>query len=575
MTSLLASPPDTEPRTTVSGCLWRLWSCGAATRRAGSFGFLRQPLTACAALLRSHRPGQPLHYSRGSAAESEPRLLRSGWFSSRFVHRDNRSITVAALFERFATSETEPRTTVSGCLWRLWSCGAATRRSGSFGLLRQPLTACAALFLLAPAAWGQFALYRVDGDAERPPGAVLDLGSTYPGESASARFRVRNTSDSPALLTQLSVRGTGFSIVGFPVPAGIPGHLALDFNVVFRADTVASYSAELDVEGTAVLLTASVLPRLTYQIAGQSLGASGIDFGSVEAGSSTGRRIVATNLTAAPLPLPLPSVTGAAFSLPAPPVPMLISPGESTEFEIVFHPAGAGAWAGSLQIDDRAYPLRGLSIGLPLPHPTLAINLADPQSARDGSIAVSFDEPARTAGSGSITLDFTPLAKGAGDVAIQLGIVGRWLPFTVAPGDTALPTVNFQTGTTAGTIGFTVELGGATDRKTVVIPAAPVAILTAQATRSAGTIDVRITGFDNTRTAGPVTFTFFDSTGAAIDIRADYTADFAAYFPLSDAGGAFLLHSIFPVAGDASKITEFAVQMTNAAGSATTGKIKF
>ena len=430
--------------------------------------------------------------------------------------------------------------------------------------------------LLAPAAWGQFALYRVDGGVERPPGAVVDLGTSYPGEAVSARFRVRNTSDAPALLTQLAVRGTGFSIVGFPLPAGIPAYQTLDFNVVFRADAVAGYSAELDLEGTVVLLTASVLPRLTYQIGGQTLGVGGIDFGSVEAGSTATRRVTVTNLTAAPLALPVVSVGGDAFSLPAPPVPVLVPPAQATEFEIAFQPTGAGTWTGSLQIDDRAYPLSGVSIGVPLPHPSLAISLPDPQSARAGSISVVFDAPSRTAGSGSITLDFTPLAKGALDPAIQLGIVGRWLPFTVAPGDTALPAVNFQTGTTAGTIGFTVELGGATDRKTVDIPAAPVAILSAVATRTAGAIDLRITGFDNTRTAGAVTFTFFDSTGAALPaIPVDYTADFARYFVLSDAGGVFLLHSVFPVTGDLSKITGFAVQMMNAAGSATSGTVKF
>jgi hypothetical protein len=461
-------------------------------------------------------------------SETEPRQLWSGWSSRRCVPWNNRSMAVAAL-----------------------------------------------LAVLAPAAWGQFALYQVDGDTERLPGAVFNLGTSYPGESVSARFRVRNTSDAPALLSQLAVRGTGFSIVGFSTPAGIPARQALDFTVVFRADTVASYSAELDVESTSVLLTASVLPRLTYQIAGKSLGAGGIDFGSVEAGSTVSRRVTVTNLTASPLPLPIPSVTGDAFFLPSPPVPMLMSPAQSTEFEIVFRPTGAGAWSGSLQIDDRAYSLTGMSLALPVPRPTLAINLPDPQSARDGSIAISFDAPSRSAGSGSITLDFTPLAKGASDPAIQLGIVGRWLPFTIAPGDTALPAVNFQTGTTAGTIGFTVELGGVTDRKTVVIPAAPVAILSAQATRIAGAIDVRITAFDNTRTAGAVTFTFFDSTGATYAIPLDYTADFASYFAISDAGGAFLLHSVFPVSGDAAKITEFAVQMTNAAGSATTGRVKF
>jgi len=428
--------------------------------------------------------------------------------------------------------------------------------------------------LLVPAAWGQLALYRVEGETERSPGAVVDLGATYPGEAATARFRVRNPSDSPALLIRLAVAGTGFSLNGPALPAGIPAHQALDFTVIFQAATVAGYSAALDVDGESVLLTAVVLPRLTYQVGGQSVGSAGIDFGSVEAGASVSRRVTVTNLTAAPLALPVLAVTGDAFSLPAPPVPMVMSPAQSTEFEIGFRPTGAGAWTGSLQIEDRTYPLAGLALGIPLPRPTLAVNLPDPQSARDGSISVAFDAPSRTPGSGSISLDFTPLAKGATDPAIQLGVVGRSLPFTIGAGDTALPPVNFQTGTTAGTISFTVELGGATDRKAVVIPAAPIAILTAQAARTAGAIEIRITGFDNTRTAGAVTFTFFDASGAAVDIRADYTAEFATYFAGSDAGGAFLLRSVFPV-NDASRISEFAVQLTNGAGSATTGRVKF
>ena len=43
------------------------------------------------------------------------------------------------------------------------------------------------------------------------------------------------------------------------------------------------------------------------------------------------------------------------------------------------------------------------------------------------------------------------------DPAIQLGVVGRSLPFTVAPGDTRLPPVNFRTGTTAGGSGASVS----------------------------------------------------------------------------------------------------------------------
>ena len=84
------------------------------------------------------------------------------------------------------------------------------------------------------------------------------------------------------------------------------------------------------------------------------------------------------------------------------------------------------------------------------------------------------------AGAGTLTLEFEPLAKGASDAAIQLGVVGRSLPFTIAAGDTQvrfgdLAAVTFQTGTTAGTISVAVELGGVTDRKTIAIAPEPVA----------------------------------------------------------------------------------------------------
>ena len=64
-----------------------------------------------------------------------------------------------------------------------------------------------------------------------------------------------------------------------------------------------------------------------------------------------------------------------------------------------------------------------------------------------------------------------------------------------------------------------------------------------------------MTGFDNTRSAGPITYTFYDTAGNALaPISVDYTADFASFFAGSDQGGAFALRSVFPVTGDASKI---------------------
>jgi hypothetical protein len=168
------------------------------------------------------------------------------------------------------------------------------------------------------------------------------------------------------------------------------------------------------------------------------------------------------------------------------------------------------------------------------------------------------------------------LAKGATDPAIQLGVAGRFLPFTISAGDTRLPAVNFQTGTTAGTIAIGVELGGATDRKTIAIPAAPVTIQSATAARSSGSIELRVTGFDNTRSAGTVVYTFYDAAGNALPaITVDNSADFRAWFAESDLGGLFGLRAVFPVTGDGSRITGFAVEMRNSAGNAVTGRLPF
>ena len=174
--------------------------------------------------------------------------------------------------------------------------------------------------LLAPSAFGQFALYQVDGNVEHPVAAVLDLGSVYPAESATARFRIRNVSTSPAALTLLAVRGTSFGLTGAPaLPVALAPQQAIDFAVVFQDTTAASYSAALDADGIAVLLTASVLPRLTFQVGAAALGPAGLDFGTVQTGASGSRRVTVTNLTGLTIPLPGIAAAGDAFSIVPPP----------------------------------------------------------------------------------------------------------------------------------------------------------------------------------------------------------------------------------------------------------------
>jgi hypothetical protein len=552
-------------------------------------------------------------------------------------------------------------------------------------------------------------LFVVNGSAEQPAPAVYSLGAVYPNQAASAHFRLRNTSSAAATVTVLSVAGAGFTLNGPALPAALNPQAAVDFTVTFLSPDAGSYSAPLQSGGTSVLLLATVLPRLTYEVdtgAGlQPLGTGPVDFGSVNRGSSAVRHLVAVNRMAVVLIVPAISVPTSDFALsgvapsgtvlqpgqsaafdmrfsptaagsrsgslvigdqtyaligtgvepppPPPPQPQLtyevdagaglqplgaspvdfgsvelgfgvarhfavanqttvvltvpaiavpagdfvlsgaapgglaLQPGKSADFYVQFTPTAAGVRTGSLVIGGSTYALTGTGVAPPpppsLPSPGLSISLPQALSAQQGAVTVTLDATSATSGSGTLTLDFQPGPGLADDAAIAFASGGRTATFTVSPGDTQghfgdQLTAPFQTGTTAGALVFTVQLGGVTAQQTITILPTSVGITLAQGVRSAAGVEVRVTGFDNTRTAGPLTFTFFDAAGNAVApgaIHADAAPGFASYFQNSGLGGVFLLTADFPVTGDPSQVGAFQVQIANSAGTAPTARTAF
>jgi hypothetical protein len=431
--------------------------------------------------------------------------------------------------------------------------------------------------VLAPAAHAQFDLSLLVGGVEQAAPAVYDFGSLYADESAVARFRLRNTSSDAATVNVLTVAGVGFALTSpTALPVGLAPQGAIDFGVSFSATDTGAYSAALRSDGIAILLTATVAPRLTYRVDPPSGTAfpGPLDFGTVVRGAAAQRRITIQNETALVLIVPAISVQGADFALLGTvPSGQALEPRQGGEFTIVFTPHSAGALQGSLTLGDRSYPLLGTGTDPPLPKPTVLLDLNQASSAQQGALIVRFDAPAQTSGTGTATLDF----QGPADSAIAFAAGGRSVAFPIAPGDlqAVLP---FQTGTSAGVITFTAQIGGVSGQQSVTIAAAPPGIGTAQAVRSAGTLAVSITGFDNTRSLGPLSFTFYDADGNPIApgaIRTDATADFAGYFAGSSLGGVFLLRAEFPVTGNAAVVASCEATLTNSAGSTKTQRTSF
>lgn len=131
----------------------------------------------------------------------------------------------------------------------------------------------------------------------------------------------------------------------------------------------------------------------------------------------------------------------------------------------------------------------------------------------------------------------------------------------------------FQTGTTAGTITFTLTdaLTQQTLTWPITIPPAQVQITSGQAVRQGNNLVITLSGYDNTYSAGQLSFAFSTTTAGIITIPVNAASNFQEYFfGPSDVGGTFAMQASFPMGGDPTQVTSVTVNLTNSAGQAST-----
>lgn len=181
-----------------------------------------------------------------------------------------------------------------------------------------------------------------------------------------------------------------------------------------------------------------------------------------------------------------------------------------------------------------------------------------------------------------LTLRFTPdNIHNTDDPNIRFGNNSRTFDFVIPAGasSVSLPSgASVQTGTLAGTIIVSAEfnVGGTTlpgPSQTILVRRAVPVIGAVRLTRAAGSVEVRVEGFTNTRqlTEARITFTFannVDVTGSAtatVNVSSAIQAWFAnaASIPF---GGQFGLTLPFNVTGDPANVTGVSVVVTNGEG---------
>lgn len=446
---------------------------------------------------------------------------------------------------------------------------------------------------LAPlCALAQWQISLVEGAAERPAAGIVDLGTIDASDRLEARFRARNAGEASARLETLGVAGAGFSLGSGPaLPVTVPGGGAVEFSLRFEPGAPGAYSAVLAVNSTTLIVRAAAAPgpMLWLEDDGRRVklaaGAT-VDFGALEAGGTRTRRFLVENPGPNAAAIVELAVSGAAFRGPVGIAPPLeLAPGKGSGFEVVFQPGGAGREEGRLSLNGRVFRLAGEGLEPPLPKPRIVLDPAAPRSGQQVRVAIRLDSAAGTATQGELRVRLEPAAAGTpDDPAVGfLSPAGRVVPFTVEPGAEAARLagrgeIELQTGTTAGKLILTARLGPHSEEAAVTLAPLPAAIETVRAARGAGGLELNVTGFDNTRSAARLAFTFYDREGRVLEpgtIAVEAGAEFRRYFEGSSMGGVFALRAVFPVSGDAGRVAGVEVEIANSVGTARAARVSF
>ena len=445
-----------------------------------------------------------------------------------------------------------------------------------------------------------------DGSTLQPSSSTtLFFGNVLTTATSSIPFTLTNNSTADlnpqaliSIATATNNPNSAFSLS--TLPSTLPPGSSLPFTVTFAPGTASTFQTNLlvgssiypisgngtssvlgDISSLLITYTDATGVRLTAQPA------TAINFGKVIAGSSNSSSTLTFTVsnpqtTISDVSVPSISTTGTGFSISgAPAMPASISPGHNFTFKLLFSPSATGTFGGTLSIGSRQFSLTAQGVSSPVPDSLFTVDVQPLVSQKQAHLTINLASTSPVSTIGTLEMQFTPsVSNVSDDPAIHfVATGGRQLQVNVESGaQTATyngqSALTFQTGTTAGTITFTLTFPNKEpSSKSFTITPATVMITAGTAIRQAPNLVMTLTGYDNTYSVGQLAFKFYDTTGQVLTpsaIGVDASSTFRQYFfNNNQAGGAFALQASFPVKGDVKQIGSVAVTLTNSAGTAT------
>lgn len=447
--------------------------------------------------------------------------------------------------------------------------------------------------LLPLAAEAQLSLYAVNGTTLTSVGSTYQFGEVPLNTTLSVQFQVYNTGATPVSVNVTTLAGAGFMfeyppVVPYVIPPNSTASMAENIWVSFTPTSTASFSANLQIGSLSLILFGSGVNAPTLTSVSGCSGNGPFSWGNMPSGSAATCTFALQNSNPQAVSVANIAVNGLGFSGPVGvTAPLTLQAGQSASFAVSFTPLQAILYSGTLTIGTQTYALSGTGQPSPLPAPSLTFDSGPFASGQQRVLTMTIPGGSPVAATGYVNLAFTPSTAVVKDDSeiVFLANGARNIPFSVSVGATTVllngqNSATFQTGTTEGAITFTVTTAAAMTgdpTATISIGGAPVIIDSTTASMEVlGSLNITITGADNTYSAGAMSFSFFDTNGNPMDTAsADFASSFKTFYGGASAGSAFIALVSFPVIGSVANFGSVTVTLTNAAGVSNTGSVTF
>ena len=177
----------------------------------------------------------------------------------------------------------------------------------------------------------------------------LDFGNVVVGGNKTLTVTVINNTSSGVTLVSAAVSKAEFSLTSPSMPATIAAGQSLPLSISFTPSSTGSASAKITIE-TDSPTPEIVLPLSANGVPAGQLSANPltITFGNVKVGDSATQTETFTNSGGSDLTISQATVSGAGFQITGLTLPLTLTPGQSTNFSVVFTPKTSGSASGTI-----------------------------------------------------------------------------------------------------------------------------------------------------------------------------------------------------------------------------------